>query len=80
MAKIKQGKEYVAIHAAQTFGPWFGANDILIQSNSNGNKGSYCDFGQAYQLPAGYFAKSKEARALLAGEYNFSTSEIEVFY
>ena len=80
MANIKQGKENAAMYPAPDYGPWFGANDILIFSNSNSNNKSYCEFGQVYQLPAGYFAKSTEARGLLAGEFTFLASEIEVFY
>ncbi len=62
------------------FGPWFGSNDILVYGNSNCNKNSYRTFGDAYQLPPGYVQGTKEARSLLAGEFHFSTSEIEVFY
>ena len=79
VANIKKDKENAAIYVARTYGPWFGNNDLLIDSYSNRNKRSYCNFGQVYQLPTGYFADSTGARDLLAGKYNFSTSEIEVF-
>jgi hypothetical protein len=79
IAKIKQGKEERAVYCAKDYGPWFGNNDVLIWNNSNHNQQSYCEFGQTYQLPPGYFEKTGQARNLLAGEFQFLTSEIEVF-
>ena len=38
------------------------------------------NFGHSYQLPHGYFKGTDKARCLLAGEYEFIPSEIEVFY
>ena len=73
IANIKQGEEGKAIYRAQTFGPWFGNNDLLIWNNSTYNQKSYCNFGQAYQLPP------VPAKKLLAVEFKFLTSEIEVF-
>ena len=80
IANIKQGMENKALYPANSCGPWFGFSDILVYDHSNCNNKSFSDFGQSYQLPPGYVQGSKEAKNLLAGAYNFSTSEIEVFY
>jgi hypothetical protein len=47
------------------------SNPQVNQSNSN--------FGDTYQLPPGYVYNSKQAKNLLAGQYKFLTTEIEVF-
>jgi hypothetical protein len=79
IVNIKQGKEGRAIYHAPNFGPWFGNNDLIIWNNSNHNQHSHCNFGQAYQLPPDYFENTEQAKNLLAGEFKFLTSEIEVF-
>jgi hypothetical protein len=40
---------------------------------------SYSKFGDTYQLPPGYVKNSEKAKNLLAGQYKFLTTEIEVF-
>ena len=40
---------------------------------------SYSNFGDTYQLPPGYVYGSEQAKNLLAGQYKFLTTEIEVF-
>ncbi len=80
VANIKQGMENKALRPARDYGSWFGSNDILVHGNSNSNNNSYSNFGKSYQLPPGYVQGTEEAKSLLAGEYKFSTSEIEVFY
>ena len=72
-----------AIYCDSDYGPCFGADgknlkDILIDSDSNINKESYCDFGYSYQHPD-YEKDSDEAKNILAGSFNFETLEIEVF-
>ena len=54
--------------------------DISISNNANRNITSFSDFGHAYTLPEGYIARSYEARCLLAGSFNFTPTEVEVFY
>ena len=54
--------------------------DISISGNANRNSTSFSDFGHAYTLPEGYVAGSKKARCLLAGSFNFTPTEVEVFY
>ncbi len=52
--------------------------DILISSNSDQNRESYSNLGKSYKHDLYPFGSDK-AKCLLAGSYNFSTSEIEVF-
>ena len=62
-----------------TFGPAFGGgHDLHISSDSNTNTKSYSKLAHTYQHP-NYQCDSAEAKSFLAGSYNFSTSEIEVF-
>jgi hypothetical protein len=60
-------------------GPVFGAGyDVRIYNNPQVNQ-SLSNFGYTYQLPPGYVYNSKQAKNLLAGQYQFLTTEIEVF-
>ncbi|XP_028396171.1 E3 ubiquitin-protein ligase TRIM33-like [Dendronephthya gigantea] len=80
IAKIKQGQEQSAIYCYNSNGPVFGGgNDLFICGNPNVNQSS-SNFGSTYQLPSGYAYGSEEAKKLLAGQYQFLTTEIEVFY
>ena len=54
--------------------------DISISNNANSNRNSFSDFGHAYSLPEGYVAGSNKARRLLAGSFNFTPTEVEVFH
>jgi hypothetical protein len=68
-----------AIYCNPSFGPIFGSgHSFYISSDSNKNKDSYSNLGKTYQHP-NYEYGSNEAQSFLAGSYNFSTSEIEVF-
>jgi hypothetical protein len=61
------------------YGPFFvGGNDVRICNNPQVNH-SNSNFGGTYQLPPGYVYKSEEAKNLLAGQFQFLTTEIEVF-
>lgn len=51
---------------------------IVISSESNANNNSYSNLGSSYITPLGIHG-SNEARNFLAGSYNFTVSEIEVF-
>ena len=55
-----------------------GKSDIYINSNSDTNKMSFSNLGNTYVHPS-FQNGSNEAKCFLAGSYNFSTSEIEVF-
>jgi hypothetical protein len=62
------------------YGPIFGAgHDVRIYNNPQVNQQSNSNFGSTYQLPPGYVYNSEQAKNLLAGQYYFLTTEIEVF-
>lgn len=54
-------------------------HDIKISSNCNFNSESYTNMGHTYQLPAGVFVNSEEAKSYLGGAFNFKVIEIEVY-
>jgi hypothetical protein len=60
-------------------GPYIGGGaDLMIVSNPQVRQ-SHSKFGDTYQLPPGYVYGSEQAKNLLAGQYKFLTTEIEVF-
>ena len=66
-----------AIYCGSIYGPVFGwGGGILIADNANQNTNSFTNFGQSYSLPNGV----TDRRTILAGTYNFSPDEVEVFY
>ena len=74
--KIKPDNKYSTFNHSD-FGPSFG-NDIIIKNNSNINEDSYSKLGYCYSHPM-YAFNTNEAKTFLAGSYNFSTNEIEVY-
>lgn len=66
-----------AIECNAACGPAFGKNDMHIAGNSNVNEFSHSNLGTAYKHPL-YEYGSNEARTFLAGEFSFTTNEIEV--
>ncbi len=68
-----------AIYCAPSYGPTFGGgHDFYISPSSNVNINSYSNLGHTYVHP-NYRNGTNEAKNFLAGSYNFSTSEIEVY-
>ncbi|PFX16087.1 Basement membrane-specific heparan sulfate proteoglycan core protein [Stylophora pistillata] len=66
-----------AIFRQSGFGPTFGSGyDICIQNNANRNTNSYTYFGHSYSVPIGV----KDRRTILAGTYNFTPDDVDVFY
>lgn len=65
-----------ALYRSTSYGPYFGSSDILISSNANSNTYSYANLGNSYSLPSGV----KSSSSVLAGTYNFTPDEVEVFY
>ena len=57
-----------------------GGHDFYISDNSNVNQKSYSNFGNTYQLPAGYVYGTQETKSLLAGSHKFTPTEVEVFF
>ena len=79
IANIKQGLELHAICCNSGYGPSFGGgHDLYICNNPQVNQ-SRSNFGHTYQLPTGYVCGSQQANNLLAGQYQFLITEIEVF-
>ena len=58
------------------YGPCFGDEDIFISSNSNQNSSSYSNIGTTYRNNA---IDQSKYPTILAGSYNFTTTEIEVY-
>ena len=76
IANLKRGKEGFAICCHPSYGPTFGSGyDIYIADNANYNQQSYSNFGNSYQSSSGV----RDYRTFLAGSYNFTPTEIEVF-
>ena len=79
ITKIKQGREHYAICCNSGYAPIFGGgHDLLICNNPQVNQSSSM-FGHTHQLPLGYVEGSKQAKNILAGQYEFKITEIEVF-
>ena len=78
--KFTVKKTESAIIGYLRYGPTFGAgHDIYICNQSNTTVGSYCDFGDSYDLPNGY-TYGGNAQSFLAGNFNqWTTTEIEVY-
>lgn len=70
-----------AIYQNPGYGPTFGGgHDLYIRDNAHSSSGSYSNFGHTYQPPSGYAYNTAKVKALLAGNYNFLPTEVEVFY
>ena len=79
-AAVYQNSEH-ALRPRSDFGPTFGRGyDLYISNNGNSSTNSYTNFGGTYQPPPGYTYDATNTRALLAGTYYFTPSEVEVFY
>ena len=75
IANVLPGNEQYAVYCHPGYGPTFGGgHDVRIADNANGNRQSYSNLGY-YQVPPG----TRTSNALLAGSYNFTPTEIEVF-
>ena len=60
-----------ALYGHRSYGPSFGANnDIKICNGSNSNYGSYCYFGQNFNVPNGYSPGQVNTQNLLGGNFN----------
>ena len=80
IANIKQDNEKYAICCGSSYGPTFGGgNDLRIYNNPQVSQ-AFSRFGHTYQLPTGYVYDSERANNFFAGQYQFLTTEIEVFY
>ena len=65
---------------SRAFGATFGFDhDLFISSNANRNQYSCTNLGKSYRSPDGYEPNTPQTIALLAGSYQFTPTEIEVF-
>ena len=70
-----------AIYSNPSYGPTFGGgHDLHICNDSHTNQQSYSNFGYTYQPPAGYDYGTPQTLSLFAGSYNFTPTEVEVFF
>ena len=67
-----------AIYRESGYGPTFGGgHEIHISNNANSNTKSYTHLGGgSYPVPSGV----QNRQTILAGSYNFTPDEVEVFY
>ena len=78
---IINGKNSYAIYCHPSHGATFGGgHDLYIADNANTNQNSRSNLGATYQPPAGYQYGTQQTQSLFAGSYNFTPTEIEVFY
>ena len=78
---VYQDQDQNAIYSSNSYGPTFGGgHDLHISDSANSNTNSYTNFGNTYQPPSGYNYGDANTRALLAGNYHFRPSDVEVFY
>ena len=77
---IINGKNGHAIYCNPSYGAAFGGgHDMCIYDNANSNTSSYSNLGYTYQPPPGYQYGTQQTKSF-AGSYNFTPTEVEVFY
>ncbi len=76
-ASLKNQNNGYAIYASSSYGPVFGGGwDLAIYDNAASSTNSHTYFVSSYQAPSGV----SDRTTILAGTYNFSPTEVEVFY
>jgi len=69
-----------SIYNGGTYGATFGGgHDLYLCDNCNTTNSSYSNLGHSYSCP-GLTYGTTQIQSYLAGTYNFTVSEIEVFY
>ena len=78
---IKSSRYSYAIHTCSSYGPTFGEKyfDLYIHNNAASYRYSYTYCGYSYPLPPGYSASRVYCR-FYAGSYQFTPTDVEVFY
>ena len=77
--RVKPNKYNEAVGRCVFFGPTFGWSDIRISHNAASNQDSHTYCGESYPLPPGY-SLSRNNCTFYAGSYQFTPTDIEVFY
>ena len=77
--QIKSGQTRYATLNCRGYGPIFGSgNDVQISDNAARYR-SLTHCGHSYPLPPGYFSSGSSC-TFYAGRYQFTATDIEVFY
>jgi len=73
-----QNQSYSA-YGGTSYGPTFGGgHDLYLCDNCNSTNSSYSNLGYTYALD-GYTYGNQDIKDFLAGSYNFTVVEIEVY-
>lgn len=73
-------KMYATFRAGNYSATFGGGHDLFISDNANVCTSSYSNLGHTYTIPHGQGTTgSAQAQQFLAGSYNFTPTEIEVF-
>jgi len=68
-----------SVYDGSNYGPtWGGGHDLYLCDNCNTTNSSYTNLGYTYTLE-GYTYGNQDCKDFLAGSYNFTVSEIEVY-
>ena len=78
--KLDKYCRYFAAVSSASYGPRFGWSDIVISNNATSNQDSYTYCGGYYPLSPGYSLYGRFKCTFYAGSYNFTPTDIEVFY
>lgn len=78
---IKRSARSYATFRAGNYGPTFGGgHDLYVSDNANMCQSSYSNLGHTYTIPPGHGTTgSVKAQTFLAGTYNFTPIELEVY-
>ena len=77
--QVKPDNYQYAVLRCASSGPRFGAIDIYISNNAASNQYSCTYCGWKYPLPPGYSLSGSNCK-FYAGSYEFTPTDIEVFY
>ena len=77
--QVKSNRYQYAVVGCDSCGPRFGKRDIFISNNAASNQDSYTRCGEIYPLPPGYSLSGRNCK-FYAGSYQFTPTDIEVFY
>jgi len=63
-----------------TYGPtWGGGHDLNLCDNCGSSNSSYTNLGHTFTPPIGYTYGDQKCKDLLAGSYNYTVKEYEVY-
>ena len=70
-----------SIYDCSAYGPTFGGGyDIFIDNYASSSSSSYTNLDHDYSAPSGYSFRSTFTMTFLAGTYQFTPDEVEIFY